>query len=132
MTIGQHGPALRLVDALRVASASLVELLHTRLGLLSNEIEVELERMRASAFLLCGALVCLALSITLFVFFVIAAFWDTHRLAAIGGCGSVLLLAALGLAMRLRSRLSAAPAPFSATLQELRADVVTLRRIDAE
>jgi uncharacterized membrane protein YqjE len=125
-----HGPALRLVDALRVSVALLVDLAHTRLALLSNEIGVELERMRALAFLLCGAIVCLALSMTLIVFFTIAAFWDTHRLAAIGGCGSALLLTSLWLLFRVRRRLTTPPLPFQASLRELREDIRVLRQAD--
>jgi uncharacterized membrane protein YqjE len=132
MTSEVHGPTIRLVDALRVSAALLVDVVHTRLALFSHEIEVELERMRASAFLLFGAMVCLALSITLMVFFAIAVFWDTHRLAAIGICGSALLLASFGLMIRLRSRLSASPPPFYATLRELREDIGMLRRVDVE
>jgi len=123
---------MRLVDAVRASSALLVDLLHTRLALFSHEIEIELDRIRVSAFLLVGALVCLALAITLIVFFAVAAFWDTHRLAAIGGSSSVLLFATWLLALRLRRRLTAGPPPFCATLRELRADAGALCRVDTE
>jgi uncharacterized membrane protein YqjE len=132
MPLDRHGPAGRLVDALRESSALFFDLLQTRIALFANEVQVELDRVRISAMLLLGAMTCFALALVLLVLFVVTVFWDTHRLAAIGGCGGVLLLAALALAYGARRRVSAAAAPFSATLHELRADMLALRQGDAE
>lgn len=132
MALIRHGPAARLVDALRESSALFLDLLQTRVALFANEAQVELDRVRVSAMLLFAAMTCFALALVLIVFFVVAIFWDTHRLAAICGCSAFLLLASIGLAVRVRQRISAAAAPFAATLHELRADVVALRQDDVE
>lgn len=127
MTIGEPGPAARLIDSVRESSALLLGLLGTRIALLSHEVDIEAGRLRTSAILLIGALVCLALAVTLLVLLVIAAFWDTHRLAAIGGSSVVLIAAAAALAWASRLRMAASPRPFAATLQELSADCAALR-----
>lgn len=126
-----HGPASRLVDAARTSSALLLELVETRLALFASEIDVELERVRASALLLLGAMACFGFALALAIFLVIAAFWDTHRLLAISASAIVLLIAALGFMLRLRWRDSGG-APFAATLRELREDCRVLQRGDAE
>lgn len=122
-----HGPASRLVVAARTSSALLLELVETRLALFASEIDVELERVRASAFLLLGAMTCFALALTLLVFLVIAAFWDTHRLLSIGASATVMLVVALAFVLLLRGRVSSG-APFAATLRELREDCRALRQ----
>lgn len=125
------GPAARLVEAARTSSALLLDLLETRLALFASEIEAELERVRASAFLLLGATACLVLALNLLVFLVIAAFWDTHRLLAIGLSALVLLGVACAFLLRLRWRVSSG-VPFARTLQELREDGRALRGRDVD
>ena len=127
MTIGEPGPAARLIDSVRESSALLLGLLGTRIALLSHEVDIEATRIRSSAVLLVGAMICLALAIMLLVLLVIAIFWETHRLAAIGGSSAVLLVAAAGLAWASRQRMAANPRPFATTLQELAADCAALR-----
>lgn len=124
---GVHGPASRLVAAARTSSALLLELVETRLALFASEIDVELERVRSLAFLLLGAATCFGLALALLVILVIAAFWDTHRLLAIGASASVMLVVAVALLLTLRGRVSSG-APFAATLRELREDYRALRQ----
>lgn len=132
MALVRRGPAVRLVDALRNSSALFLDLLQTRVALFANEVQVELDRVRVSAMLLFAAMASFALALVLVVFLVIAFFWDAHRFAAICGCSLFFLLVAFGLAVRVRQRVSAAAAPFAATLHELRADVIALRQDDDE
>ena len=127
MATEQRGPAVRLVDSVRESSALFVDLLGTRVALLSHEASIELQRLRSSAILLLSALVCLALAITLLVLLVIAMFWETHRFAAISGSSIVLFLAAAALAWASRRRMAARPRPFAATFEELAADGAALR-----
>ncbi len=127
MTTGERGPAVRLIDSVRESSALLLALFSTRIALLSHEIDIEARRIRSCAVLLVGALVCLALAMTLLVLLVIVIYWETHRLIAIGGSIAVLLIAAAALAWAMRRRMAASPRPFATTLQELAADCAALR-----
>jgi uncharacterized membrane protein YqjE len=69
----------------------------------------------------------LAMGLLLVAFFVVVLFWDSHRLAAIGGV--TLLYLGIGLAAfwRLREKARTAPPPFEATLRELAADSEMLK-----
>jgi uncharacterized membrane protein YqjE len=117
-----------LSDALGRLGGSLLALLRTRLELATVEFEEESERVKQMVVLvLCGVL--LAQFALLFAsLLVIAYFWDTNRLAAIGGVTLFYAgLAVLAFA-RLKQHLRDKPAPFSASLSELGQDAAALRR----
>lgn len=112
---------------MREAGTALLGLIGTRIELLGLELREEalhLQRMLVlgvvAAFLMGGALV-------LFGILLAAAFWDTHRLLALGGV--VLLYGAGGgfALLRLRSAVYDRPPPFDATVRELEADLKALR-----
>jgi uncharacterized membrane protein YqjE len=116
-----------LLASLRSLAGSLVEALRTRLELLS--LDLEEAKLRFLSLLLLGALAFLALSLgtVMAAFWLVAAFWDTHRMLVMGlltgfflGGG---LLALLILAWKARS----GPRLFSATLEELKQDRDALR-----
>ena len=71
-----------LFDSLRSLIATLVAMAHTRVELFGTELEEELRRV--VAFLLGGVLVIALASMALLFggLVVIAAYWDTHRVAA--------------------------------------------------
>ncbi len=60
--------------------------------------------------------------------FVIAYFWDSYRLAAVGGVTLFYVVLTSIVFVRLRQISRETPAPFSATLEELENDVAALRR----
>jgi uncharacterized membrane protein YqjE len=117
------GPAA----SLRALGATLLELLGTRAELALVELREEGERRTQMLALgLAGALF-LGLALLLAALFVVVFFWETHRLAAIGGVTLLYLgIAALAFAI-LRAKLRASPPPFEATLRELAADRELLR-----
>jgi uncharacterized membrane protein YqjE len=72
-----------LFDSLRSLIATLVAMAHTRIELFGTEVEEELQRVLALA---AGAVIVLVLATLALLFsglVVIAAFWDTHRIAAV-------------------------------------------------
>jgi len=115
-----------LFDSLRALLATLVAMAHTRVELFGTEIEEEIRRV---VVLLLGGLAVLTLASLALLFsglVVIAACWDTHRLAATAGValGFVVFTAAAYLVVRAqtrrRSRLLAS------TLDELERDLALL------
>ena len=71
-----------LFDSLRSLIATLVAMAHTRIELFGTEVEEELQRVLALA---AGAVIVLVLATLALLFsglVVIAAYWDTHRMAA--------------------------------------------------
>ncbi len=127
MDADPRGPATRLLDSARLASASVLDLARTRVELFGHEAGLELTRARATIALLVCALICFSLALVLLVLLIVVMFWDSHRLLAIGGCGGVLLIASAILLWRSRQRISAEPRPFAATLGELAKDCASLR-----
>lgn len=71
-----------LFDSLRSLMATLVAMAHTRIELFGTEVEEELHRVLALA---AGGVIVLVLASMALLFsglVVIAAYWDTHRVAA--------------------------------------------------
>ncbi len=121
-------PAGGLVDSLRALIATLVGLAHTRLERFGTEVEEELRRVVA---LLLGGLAVLALASLSLLFsglVVIAAYWETHRLAAAMGVALafIALTAAAGLIVRAQTRRRSRL--LGSTLDELERDLELLDR----
>lgn len=110
------------VASLRSLAATLMELLGARAELAVVELREEGERRKEMLALAAVAGLFLALGLALAALFVVVLFWDTYRLAAIGGVTFAYLgIAAIAFA-RLRYKAAAAPPPFEATLRELAED----------
>ena len=116
-----------LFASARSFGATLLEIASTRAELALIELKEEGERRKAMAAWLAVAGCCFALGILFTSVFVIACFWDTHRLAAIGGVSAFYFIAAAAAYAHVSARMRAAPAPFEATLRELAADREALR-----
>jgi len=115
-----------LLDSLRRALLTAVELLQVRLALVGVDLEAAMQHwLRLLVWLLVafftGALAALMLVVT-----VLIAFWDTHRMLAAGVITAVLagtmLISLLMVFRQIRTR----PHPLATTLAELRNDAVTL------
>lgn len=111
-----------ILDSLKRLARTAVELVRTRLELLS--LDVEEAKLRLLSILLLGAIafVCFSLGLVLAAFWLVVAFWDTHRMLVLGLLtgfflgGGLLALAALSWRARRGPRL------FAATLAELEKD----------
>src|SRR5437764_9772740 len=115
-----------LAAAGRIAT-TLVAMAGTRLELAAVEFQEDARRLLGYAawtmlavFLAAGALMLAAL-------FVIVVFWDSYRLAAVGGMAVLFGLGAAVIVMKVRAGLDAQSPLFSSTLAELRNDVAYLR-----
>lgn len=111
--------------------ATLVAMAGTRLELAAVEFQEDARRLLGhlawtllAVFLAAGALLLAAL-------FVIAIFWDTYRLQAVGGM-AVLFGALAGIIlMKVRASMNTEAPLLSATLAELRNDIDYLRHATA-
>jgi len=117
-----------LFDSLRALIATLVAMAHTRVELFGTEVEEELHRVVA---LVVGSMIVLALASLALLFsalVVVAAFWDTHRVAAVA-CVAVGFIALAGLSyFAVRERTRRRSRLLSATLGELEHDLQQLGR----
>lgn len=118
---------MAIVDSVGNLAATLVGILHTRLGLIA--VEVEEEMLRFSSYLLWSlvALFCAGVAVLLGVLLIVALFWDTHRIAVLLTLIAVFAASALILAWRLRTALKNKPRLLAYSLNELSSDVANLR-----
>jgi len=111
-----------LFDSLKVLTATLIAIAHTRLELLSTELEEERVRLSSMLVWTLVALFCAGLGVVLATLFVVLALWDTHRLLALG-IPAILFLLGAALAWRVvRGKARAKPRLLAASLTELSKD----------
>jgi uncharacterized membrane protein YqjE len=116
-----------LFQSLSQLLGTLLGIVHTRLELLTTELQEEVQR--AAKLLLWAFIAAFAAMMALFLaaFTVIFVFWDTHRLAAaLTVVGLFIAIAVIALLM-LRHKLRTRPPLLDATLGELARDREELR-----
>jgi uncharacterized membrane protein YqjE len=108
-----------LSDSLRVLAATFLAIAHTRVELLSTELEEQ--RVWLSSMLVWAlvALFCAGIGIALATLFVVLALWETHRMLALGIPAMVFLLGAALAWLVVRGKARAKPPMFAASLAEL-------------
>jgi len=117
-----------LAARVQAVLAGLIEIVATRIELAGSDIELQLERLRSAALLALAGLLLLALALIFGSAFVIVIFWETYRLAAIGGVTLVYAAAGIACLLVARRRMRDSPKPFEATIAELQHDLSRLRR----
>lgn len=116
-----------LFDSLKGLAATLIAITHTRLELLSTELEEERVWLVSMLAWTLAALFCAGLGVVLAAVFVVAAFWDTHRLLTLSILMVVFFLAAVLSALVVLAKARAKPRLFAGSLVELSKDHERLR-----
>lgn len=116
--VSRTGP----VDSLRALGATVMELVAARAELAMVELREQGERRKEIVALAAACAVFALLGMLLVTLFVLAVFWDTHRLAAIAGMALLYLGIAAGAYGLMRAKMALAPPPFEATMREFAAD----------
>ncbi|MEQ1603159.1 MAG: phage holin family protein [Methylophilaceae bacterium] len=111
-----------LLESLTTFAATLVAVAHTRLELLSTELEEEREHLLSLLILTLVALFCLSISVVLASILLVAAFWESHRLLVLAALTGVFLTVAIGSWVLLIRKAKAKPRLFAASLSELLKD----------
>jgi len=110
------------VGAFRGALSALLDALKTRLDLVAVEAEIYLLRTLQSLLWAFAALACALLVFVFVIVAIIAALWDTHRLAGVlGGAGVFAILAIASGAMAART-FKFRPMILEKTVQQLEHD----------
>lgn len=113
------GGSKGLLESLTTLAATLVAIAHTRLDLLSADLEEDREHFLSLLVLALAALFCLGVGVVLATILLVVAFWDSHRLLALSTLAGFFLavgMAAWGFAMR---KARTKPRLFAASLSEL-------------
>ncbi len=111
-----------LIESLRALASTLLTVAHTRLELLSTDIEEDRAQLLSQVCWIVGAMFCLAVGLVLVAILLVVAFWETHRLIALGALAGFFLLlgtVALGFA---RHQAKSKPKLFFSSLLELLKD----------
>ncbi len=107
---------------MRVLAVTLLAIAHTRLELLSTEIEEQWIWVSSMLAWTLVALFCAGLGVVLATLLLVLVLWDTHRLLALG-IPAILFLLGAGLAwLVVQSKARAKPRLFAASLTELSKD----------
>ena len=111
-----------LFGSVKELAATLLAVAHTRLELLSVELEEEWVRVSSILTWSLVALFFSGIGIVFTTLFLVFALWDTHPLLALG-IPAVLFLLLAGLAWRVAMvKVRGKPRPFGASLAELSQD----------
>ncbi|MGI4721232.1 MAG: phage holin family protein [Janthinobacterium lividum] len=118
---------MSITAAVRQFGANLLDLARTRLELAAVELQEGAHRLLGYLVWAAVAAVLGLFALALAVLFVLVLFWDTHRLAAVGGMTVLFALGCAIAAMRVRAGLAKRPPVLPATLAELRKDAAALK-----
>ena len=121
---------MSITAAVRRIGADVLDLARTRLELAAIELQEGAHRLLGYLAWAVAAAVLGLFALGLVILFVLVLFWDTHRLAAVGGMAVLFILGTLFAVMRLRAGLAARPPMLPATLAELRKDAAALKGDD--
>lgn len=111
-----------LLESLSALVATLVAMAHTRLDLLSTDLEEEREHLLSLLVLSLTAMFCLGVGVVLVTILLVVAFWDTNRLLVLGGLAGVFLAVGAAAWGYARHRAKTKPRLFAASLSELLKD----------
>lgn len=122
------GASRGLLDSLTTLTASLVAMAHTRLELLSVDLEEEREHFFSLLVLAQAALFCLGLGVLLTTLLVVVAFWDSYRLLVLGVLAGLFLAAGIAAWRIALHKVRTKPRFFASSLSELLEDRQQLTR----
>lgn len=122
MTGETPGEGKGLLESLTVLAATLVAIAHTRLDLLSSDLEEERAHLLSLLVLRLVALFCLGVGVILAAILIVVVFWDTCRLAVLGGLAGLFLAAGLASWLCAARKAKTKPRIFSASMAELLKD----------
>ena len=112
-------PAEGLLTSLKNLTVTLIAIIHTRLELLSTDLEEGRERFISLLAIAFVSLFSLCFGAVLLTILIVVVFWDTHRLLVLGSLTGLFLIAGTVLGGIVVRRLKSMPRMFEASLAEL-------------
>ncbi|MDO9386255.1 MAG: phage holin family protein [Thiobacillus sp.] len=113
------GESRGLLDSLSTLAATLVAIVHTRLELLSADLEEDRLHVLSLLVLALAALFFIGVGVVLAAILLVVAFWDSHRLLALGALAGFFLAAGVGAWAYALHKARTKPRLFAASLSEL-------------
>lgn len=119
MPQGTAVPAKGLLEALGDLAATLVAMAHTRLDLLSTDLEEDRDHLLSLTITSLGAIFFLGIGVVLSSLLLVVLFWDTNRILILGLLAAVFLALGLSAANRAKRMARTKPRLFASSLSEL-------------
>ena len=126
MDAATHGPA-GFVGSLRSLGDGLLATVQDRLKLVSLEVQEEKLRLIRMFVWISAAVFAGLMTITFASLTLVYLFWDTARLAVLGGLTALYAGALMVIIVAFRRYLARQPSPFAATLHEIGEDRACIR-----
>jgi uncharacterized membrane protein YqjE len=115
-------------ESLKELGHTAVDILHTRFDLLVTEIAEEQVRLAELLLFAALSLLSLFLAVVIIAVFVVATLWETeYRVLATGLIAAALLASGIGCGVACLRKAKAKPKLFSASVDELGADLERLK-----
>jgi uncharacterized membrane protein YqjE len=111
-----------LLASLKSLTLTLVDVVQTRLELLSTDVAEERARLTAILISAMVALFCIGVGVVLLAMFVVVMFWESHRLLTLGLLTAIFLGSGIGLWSVAMHKLRNKPRLFDASISELAKD----------
>lgn len=111
-----------MLESLTTLAATLVAIAHTRLDMLSTDLEEDRLHLLSLLAMALLALFCLGVGLLLATLLLVVAFWDTHRLLMLGSLAGFFLLAGMAACGFAVYEVKTKPKIFAASLLELLKD----------
>ena len=112
-------PAEGLLNSLKNLTLTLIAIIHTRLELISTDLEEGRERFISLLAMAFVSLFSLCFGAVLLTILVVVVFWDTHRLLVLGSLTGLFLISGAVLGAIVVGKLKSMPRMFEASLAEL-------------
>jgi len=122
MTNQANNSGKGLFESLSCLSATLAAMLHTRLTLLSLDIEEEREHAILQLILALSALFFVGVGVVLAALLLVVVYWDTQRIFVLAMLAGSFLLAGLAVAGFALHKVRSKPRLLAASLSELHKD----------
>jgi uncharacterized membrane protein YqjE len=116
------GEGKGLLASLSTLAATLVAIAHTRLDLLSSDLEEEREHLLSLLVLSLSALFFLGIGVLLATLLLVVAFWDTYRLPVLAVLAGLFLAAGITAWRIALHKARTKPRLFAASMSELLKD----------
>lgn len=111
-----------LFSSLKTLASTLLGMVHTRIELISSEIDEEIDRLTALFVSAAVSLFFLGLGVIAASVFLVVAFWDSSRLLVLGLLATVFIAVGVFFGLAFRTGMKEKPRVFESTLAELKND----------
>lgn len=111
-----------LLASLKTLTLTLVDVVQTRLELLSSDVAEERAHLTTILISALVALFCIGVGVVLLAVLIVVMFWDSHRLLALGLLTAAFLAGGAGLWGLAMHKLRNKPRLFDASISELAKD----------